>query len=137
MKHLIVALIFVSSFTRCSNADDDMKSDILNGAWEVANISGGFAGIDDDYAPGTITWTFTSATSKLHIVNNNDLASIIYDGLPTGEYDYAVLKVEKELFLNIKGQEFAAITVLNGQLILDQNKTTTGTGADGFVLRFK
>ena len=137
MKSSIASLIFILLFTKCSNTDDGIKPDVLNGVWQVENISGGFAGINDDYETGTITWTFTTATSKLQVVNNNGLAGIIYDGLPTEEYGYSILEVEKELFLHINGQEFAGITLLNGQLILDQNKTTSGTGADGFVLRFK
>ncbi|WP_190808809.1 hypothetical protein [Flagellimonas sp. S3867] len=136
MKHLLFAVILVTSLTRCSNNDDDMKTDIISGTWSISNISGGFAGINDDYASGIITWTFSATTSKLQVVNNNGLAGIIYDGLPTGTYDYTILGTEKESFLSINGQEFAGIIVSEGQLVLDQNKMSSGSGADGFVLRF-
>ncbi len=140
MKQSILALVFVGFLTLvgCSTTDNAPapKEDILSGSWEVQNISGGFAGINDDYEAGIITWTFTTPTSKLEIINNNDKAGIIYDGLVSGEYDYSILTVSNKQYLEINGQEFAGISISNGQLLLDQNQISTGTGADGFQLLF-
>ncbi|MFS4456982.1 hypothetical protein [Maribacter sp. 2304DJ31-5] len=136
MKATAFVLLFVLTLLGCTDTDGTKDADILSGTWQVQNISGGFAGIDDDYTSGVITWTFASVTSKLTVVNTNDPTTAIYDGLPTGTYDYAILLVQNEHYLEIDGQEFSGISFLDGQLLLDQNNRSTGSGADGFVLRF-
>lgn len=136
MKQALFTLIIFLFLTTCTNTDNSMKTDILSGTWNVVNISGGFVGINDDYDSGIITWTFVAANSKLLVENNNGLAGTIYDGIPTGEYDYEILIQENETFLVINSQEFAGIIISDGQLVLDQNKMSTGSGADGFILRF-
>ncbi|MEZ4810856.1 MAG: hypothetical protein R2819_10915 [Allomuricauda sp.] len=133
MKIWIYTVIFTIGLLACSSSDDDTQKDIVAGTWNVQNISGGFAGINDDYAPGTIIWAFNPANQTLQVTNNNE-ADTIYDGLPTGQYSYSVLSVENELFLQINDQEFSGITIFSRQLLLDENKKSTGTGADGFQI---
>ncbi len=134
-KFIITILCFIT-LTACSNSDNEPKDDILSGIWNVQNISGGFVGMNQDFEEETITWTFNASDSKLTVVNNNVLVDVIYDGLDSGSYPYSIIEVDDESFLEINGQEFAGISFANSQLLLDQNKMSTGTGADGFVLLF-
>lgn len=136
MKNILIALFTLLYLSNCSQTDDNEKKDVLEGSWNLTTISGGFAGIDDDYPAGDIVWTFVSSESKLEI-NNNNTANTLYDGLPTGEYIYTLLTVDNELFLKINGDEFAGIILSENRLTLDQNRSSSGSGADGFVLLFQ
>ena len=43
------------------NSDDDVQQNTeptLFGPWSLVNVSGGFAGVNDDFEIGTITWNF-------------------------------------------------------------------------------
>ncbi|MBO0323138.1 hypothetical protein J0X14_12595 [Muricauda sp. CAU 1633] len=133
MKHLLIPFIFGIFLSNCDNGDDAPKKDALTGTWNVQHISGGFAGIDDDYESGVIVWAFSAENGTLNVENKNE-ADVIYDGFPTGSYSYAILTVEGEQFLEIDGQEQFGIVLSSGQMLLDANKTSTGMGADGFQI---
>ncbi len=133
MKPILIAFVLTLALSNCTDNDDGAKKDILTGTWNVKNISGGFVGIDDDYESGVIVWTFNANNATLSVENNNE-ADVIYDGLPTGSYSYAILTVEGEQFLEIDGQEQFGIVLSSGQVLLDENKKSTGTGADGFQI---
>jgi hypothetical protein len=137
MEKFIITILCFITLTACSNTDNESKEDILSGVWNVQNINGGFVGMDQDFEEETITWTFNADNSTLTVVNNNVLVDVIYDGLDTGSYPYTIIEVDNERFLEIDGQEFGGISFTNGQLLLDQNKISTGSGADGFILLFK
>lgn len=130
LMFIFLSLLLVT--VSCSDTNDDIN-DPLDGEWHVANISGGLAGINDDYAHGTIIWNFNSQTSKLTVANNNT-ANTLYDGLESGEYPYSILTKNKVLYLLIDGQEFGGITLSQNRLTFNQNKLSSGSGADGFIL---
>jgi hypothetical protein len=130
LMFIFLSVLFVT--VSCSDTNDDIK-DPIDGEWHVANISGGFAGINDDYAHGAIIWNFDSQTSKLTVANNNT-ANTLYDGLDSGEYPYSILTKNKVLYLLINGQEFGGITLSQNELSFNQNELSTGSGADGFVV---
>lgn len=128
---LTLALVF---FTSCSNNDDSTPVVTINGLWHVENISGGFAGIDDDYQNGEITWTFTNQTLT---VDNNAPQSALYSGLDTGTYAYSTSEIDGVTYINIDTMEFGGYSLSSTGLIIDQNIISTGSGADGFILTFK
>lgn len=136
MEKFIITILCFITLTACSNSDNESKEDILSGVWNVQNISGGFVGMNQTFETATITWTFNTSDSRLTVVNNNVLVDVIYDGLDSGLYLYSIVEVDDESFLEINGQEFAGISFTNGQLILNQNKISTGSGADGFIISF-
>jgi hypothetical protein len=119
----------------CSSSDSSEK-DPIDGIWDVHNISGGFAGINDDYPQGTIIWSFDAQTSNLTITNNNT-NNTIYDGFESGEYPYTILHIDKTLYLQVNGQEFGGVVISQNELVINQNITSTGSGADGFVILLK
>ena len=128
---LFFGLIFV--FTGCSTDNAHEKNDKLGGTWSLINVSGGFAGIDEDFEKEAIVWKFDTKDGTL-IVANNDGSNAINNGLPTGTYTYSVLQ-EKDLFyLEVNDKEIGEIVIDKSQLVLDQNSTTMGNGADGFVM---
>ena len=130
--YAVLGLLVV--FVGCSD-DDESQPDPLDGAWSIINISGGFAGIDDDYTQGDVVWNFDTTASKIFVQNNNP-SNTIYDGLDSDEYPYTILTVGKEMYLQINGQEFGRMSLTQNTMSLNQNFFSTGNGADGFVLLF-
>ena len=131
---LYVVLGLFVVFVGCSD-DDEPQADPLDGAWSIINISGGFAGIDDDYTQGDIVWNFDTISSEIGVQNNNP-TNTIYDGLDSDEYPYTILTVGKDKYLQINGQEFGRMSISQDMMTLNQNFLSTGNGADGFVLLF-
>lgn len=137
MKYLIFISFFNLLLTQCSEDEVLEKPDPLHGSWNVVNISGGFAGINDDYERGSIIWDFDSVSSTLSVSNTHEKKDVLYDGFPTGAYNYMIITSENSSYLQINEGEFAGIELRDNQLILNQNQSTSGTGADGFVLVFQ
>tara|TARA_R110002072_G_scaffold89655_4_gene200785 strand:- start:1225 stop:1644 length:420 start_codon:yes stop_codon:yes gene_type:complete len=128
---LFLGLILV--FTGCSTDNAHEKNDKLGGTWSLINVSGGFAGIDEDFEKGAIVWKFDTKDGTL-IVANNDGSNAINNGLPTGTYTYSVLQEKDQFYLEVNDKEIGEIVIDKSQLVLDQNSTTMGNGADGFVM---
>ncbi|WP_281986258.1 hypothetical protein [Aquimarina aggregata] len=104
MKPLFsVYVVLILSMISCSNDDDsnDAIASGLNGKWNLVNISGGFTGIDHDFANGTIVWDFNE-TNNMVTVTNNNTDTTISDILPSGTYSYSIVDKEsiKELIVN-------------------------------------
>ena len=135
MKSKLYILILALITFGC-NSDDDAQQDTnatLNGPWSLINVSGGFAGVDDDFEIGLITWDFDIGNLQLTVTNNNTEA-VIYDGLSSGDYDYQVLSTTGEvgyLVVHNFGINHEIVTVSSSELILDE-----GAAADGFLLTF-
>lgn len=127
---IILAVLFITS---CDKDNQSNQSDEIEGTWKVTNISGGFAGIDDDYASGVITWKFNGQTLT---VINNESQGAIYSGFETGTYQYTSTEINGVKYININSQEFGGYTITNNNLTINQNETSTGSGADGFILNF-
>jgi len=105
-------------FTSCSNDDDNSTElESLNGIWNVKNISGGIAGIDNRYETGIITWTFDNQTLT---VENNSAQGNIYNRFESGTYSYLLLEDENEQFINLnESGDYLKIIFANNEMILD------------------
>jgi len=134
-KLILLLIITFGTLLSCTIDDDDTPT--IAGAWQVKNISGGLAGIDDTYTQGTIKWTFNSQNFTLTVVNNNPLNTTIYDGFAPGIYSYSITKNNDSSYLVIEGNEFGESTLTVQNLIINQNKLSTGTGNDGFILKLE
>ncbi|MBU2905076.1 MULTISPECIES: hypothetical protein [Arenibacter] len=130
---LMLALCLIFVLNGCSTDSTHEKNDKVSGTWNLINVSGGFAGIDEDFEKGEIVWKFNAKDGTL-IVANNDGSNPIYNGFPTGTYTYSVLEEKDQFYLEINDKEIGGIVVAKSQLVLDQNSTTAGSGADGFVM---
>lgn len=98
-------------------------------------MSGVFAGLDEGFSAGTITWMFNSQNQTI-IVNNNDTASTKYI-FDNGAYNYSIAKVSNQKYLNIDNDEYGGLTISTNTLTIDQNKISNGVGADGIILYFE
>ncbi|MFD2788341.1 hypothetical protein KCTC52924_01157 [Arenibacter antarcticus] len=133
---ILLLIILVGSLKGCSREKEESTFEFMEGKWELLHISGGFAGIDEDFEPGSIVWNFHTDSGTL-IIENMSNSDALYKGLPTGDYSYSVIIAKKNLFLEVNSQEFGGLTLTNNQMVLNQNIITNGSGADGFILRLK
>jgi hypothetical protein len=128
---IILSLVF---FTNCNSDDGSNQSETLNGIWNVKNISGGFAGIDDDYDAGIVTWTFNN---QVITIKNNESQGNIYSGFESGTYTYSINEVNGNNYITINNAEYGGCTLSINNLTIDQNQSSSGSGADGFMLQFE
>ena len=134
MKTIYLVLAFSFLFlTSCTQDDNDNNSEnnIVNGTWSIRNVSGGIAGINEDFQEGKMVWGFNRG--KL-TVTNLETNSFRY-GLENGIYSYKIEKIKDIYFLYIDNSEFGGINLLKNGFIIDQNITSNGTGADGFTFK--
>ena len=116
----------------CSS-DSVTNSDPVQGQWKLVNVRGTFAGIDNNFAPGVITWDFNPITQTVTVVNNNTDPNL-WDVLETGVYSYQFVNdPDTPCFESIKinGNVFGCYSVENDSLVIDQSI------ADGFALTLK
>lgn len=145
MKNLKITLtiVFFGFLMRCQKDtlfDSDKKetrrienSNQLTGTWSLVNVSGGFAGVDYNFPPSMIKWTFNEVTNQLEVANNNLFQGVfIHDGLPTGNYSFFTNTVLSRCQTNFQSIDIenlseACFTISNDVLFIDAN-----LGADGF-----
>lgn len=125
-------LIIICSLNLSSSCDNDDVNNSKTETWFLVNISGGFAGINNDIEKGTVIWTFNPQDSILKIENNNDDVS----GFDSGIYSYSILNANNKNYLVIEGNEFGGMITSGNELIIDQNIQFEGSGADKFRFRF-
>ncbi|MFN3755237.1 hypothetical protein [Flavobacterium sp.] len=114
----------------CSN-DSNPNSDVVQGQWKLINVSGTFAGINNDFAPGLITWNFNPTTQMVTIVNNNTDVNL-WDVFETGVYNYQILDNPEfpcGEIIKIDGIEMGCFSISNDSFVIDQSI------ADGFRLQ--
>lgn len=87
--------------------------------------------MDDDFEMDLIIWDFNEDNSELTVTNSNTV-NVIYDGFPTGTYDYAlVTQTEEQTAIIINTLSYVITTLSSSQLVIDE-----GVAADGFLLTF-
>ncbi|SFZ95093.1 hypothetical protein SAMN05428642_10717 [Flaviramulus basaltis] len=136
--YTLILLISFITFTNCSinNNDNDTTPIVIITYWSLDNVSGGVAGIDEDFSENTVKWIFNETTSTLNVENNND-NDTKPDGLDSGNYNYSVLQKGSNLFLIVGSNEIGRFTVSQNQLVINENETSNGTLADGYIYTFK
>lgn len=139
MKTRILTLVLVLGvfiFTSCDSDDDTAPMDPIHGIWNLVNVSGGFAGINEDYESGSITWSFNSQDLTITVQNNTGQINL-FSGYVTGTYPYAIIEANENVYLVINNTEFGSYIVSDTSLNINQNEFSFGTGADGFFLQFE
>lgn len=133
MKKSILPLTLLLLFflSGCSN-DSNPNTDTVQGQWKLINVSGTFAGIDNDFEPGLITWDFNPTTQTVTVVNNNTDTNK-WDIFETGVYNYLI--VDSPDFpcgeiIKIDGIEMGCFSVAGNEFVIDQSI------ADGFRVQF-
>ena len=123
------AILLLTVFTSCNTNDDSTELPTLPISWNLTRVTGGFAGVDETFPRGLITWSFNSETNMLTVVNNNDNEAS-NDMFDSGTYPYSVQTTETGDILTVNEIEIGKISVTQNQLNIDQQSV------DGFMLTF-
>ncbi|GAA3657223.1 hypothetical protein [Flavivirga jejuensis] len=138
--NLLIVLSCFFVLTNCSLNDDNNNIDdtVVFPTWHLINVTGGLAGIDDSFDLRTIIWTFNITDQVMTVVNNNT-DDTKEDGLDSGTYNYSILEEDEDDFLFVEEDEMGVLTLSQSQkfLEIDENFTSEGDGADGFIYTFE
>jgi hypothetical protein len=133
-KFLFATFIFINvTLSSCSNDDNFTNKNSVEGSWKLVNVTGTFAGINNNFTYGIITWDFNSITQTVTVVNNNT-DSNLWDVLETGVYNYQFINNPDSPCgesIEIDGSVFGCYSVENDNLVIDQSI------ADGFAITLK
>lgn len=137
MKIGILTLIIISSvflFTNCKSDDDSTQTELLNGTWNLKNVSGGLMGLNLDYDQGEVIWIFNLEQNNLTVENNIITPGMKanYAGPDSGIYNVEINQNGEVQTLFINDREI-------GRIILKDNilKIDDGIAADGFITKFE
>ncbi|MCF6132838.1 hypothetical protein [Flavobacterium wongokense] len=131
-KHLtILGILLALIVSGCSSDSNSSHASIVDGQWKLVHVSGSFAGISSDFAPGVITWDFNPTTQMVTVVNNNTDANLT-DIFETGVYNYQIVANPDpqtcSQIIKIDNVEMGCFSIVNGNLEIDQ------AFADGFTV---
>ncbi|MBU3821433.1 hypothetical protein KO566_05125 [Flavobacteriaceae bacterium XHP0103] len=138
-KIILITLLSFFSLTNCSLGNDtnENQQEVVRVLWHLANVSGGINGVDNDFDINVVVWEFNEISKVLTVTNNNETPSL-EDGLDTGTYPYYITETGNgnEAFISLNNNEFGEIIVTNNTLVIDQNETSSGPAADGYIYTF-
>lgn len=107
----------------------------IDGAWDLANVSGGIAGTSDDFAPGEVTWVFNDQNQTVQVFNSNTDENRV-DFFDSGTYDYQV--VINQATPELCGFNFEIDAVNLGCFtITEEQFTMSMIEADGHIITLK
>lgn len=141
MKTLIYStllLLLTFSFTACqketrqTTKSNNTPKSTIDGKWYLMRIQGGIIGANETHSVGEIIWSFNTQNATLSV--NNTVGSSTYYYLPSGTYPFQQITDPNGSYLVIDGAELGQLTFSGNQLLIDENKKSTGEGACGFYL---
>ncbi|WP_298239355.1 hypothetical protein [uncultured Algibacter sp.] len=140
MKHkfiLAISLLFILNSCSINNDTSSTPEQTFRSFWHLVSVEGGIAGIDDQFELNTVIWSFDEDNDDITVENNNT-DDTKQDGLDSGVYPFEIVPVDSKQILVIDGLDFGEIYfTTQNTLIIDENETTTGPGADGFLYTFQ
>ena len=131
---LLMSIIFFGTLISCSKQsvgeqvtepDFARPTTGINGDWTLTKITGGFAGVNENFS-GTVLYNFNTTTGLVTVSNNYSGTSII-NGLATGTYPF-LLSGTNNININSQGGQY---TITGNTLFIDEN-----VAADGFGYTF-
>jgi hypothetical protein len=130
---LFVLLLFTSCTKEVTNTRKVHSTEsTIDGKWSVVRVYGGIAGADENHPAGEIEWTFNSQNGTLTV--NNTTGNSVYYYLPAGTYSYQEISNSSQNYLVIDANELGQFVISGNQMLIDENKKSTGEGACGFYL---
>ncbi|MDU8886134.1 hypothetical protein RXV94_08185 [Yeosuana sp. MJ-SS3] len=131
MKKLLLILVTCALClsSSCNNDNANTKTE----TWFLVNISGGIAGINENFEKGIIAWTFNEEGSALTVENTTGSTN----GFESGTHSYRILRTNGKKYLIVENNEIGGMIETENQLTIDQNMQSGGSGADGFILLFE
>lgn len=136
---ILTTLFLIVTSCNISNNDNDDPIEVTLYHWNLINVSGGVAGVDNDFVVGDIVWDFDPLENLLYVENSNT-DDTIEDSLDSGVYEFSLFEENLKLYTLLEFNEFGEIyesETDNTILIINQNSLSTGTASDGFVYTFK
>jgi hypothetical protein len=130
---LLINFLILVSLISCSSDSNKLSNNTVSGVWKLVNVSGTFAGINNNFPLGMITWNFNPNTQTVTVVNSNTDPNL-WDVLETGTYNYQYINNPDSPCgerIEIDGTVFGCYTFVNDSLIIDQSI------ADGFAITLK
>ncbi len=133
MRSAFVCILTASCILASCKLDDPQEIstyEFLSGAWSLVNVAGGFAGVDDDFEEGVITWTFNPANQTV-LVENQNTEPVLMDILPSGTYSFEIVEREGLEELVVNDQNLGIIDCVDLHLVhVDQR------AVDGVAITF-
>ncbi len=128
-------LLMLGSFTACKKeinhtTKSDSTKSAIDGKWNLMRIHGGITGANETHSVGEIEWTFSTQNATLTV--NNTAGNSTYYYLPSGTYTFQQISGSTGNYLVIDANELGQIVYSGNQLLIDENKKSTGEGACGF-----
>ena len=139
MKHkLIIVISLLLIFNSCSlDNNTTTPEQSFRSFWHLESVEVGIAGIADQFELDTVIWSFNEDNNEITVENNNT-DDTKQDGLDSGVYPYEIIVFGSKQILVIDGQDFGEIYFSSQNvLVIDENETTAGPGADGFKYAFQ
>ncbi len=136
-KIVIIALSCFFVLSSCSTNDSNSGTpQKVRYLWHLISVTGGVAGVDEQFSLNTVVWAFDDATKTL-VVDNKNTDDTIEDGLDSGSYGYTVADIDGNTYLTVEGNEFGSFEISQNILTINQNLKSTGSGTDGFIYSYQ
>lgn len=135
-KNILIALSCFFVLSNCStNNEESTTPDEVAFLWHLVGVTGGIAGIDEQFDVNTIVWNFDDVNQTL-VIDNKNTDDSLEDSLDSGTYAFSVLSEGSLTYLLVDGTEIGSFEINSNSLTIDQNFTSSGTVTDGFIYTF-
>ena len=135
----ITFLICSSSCSKEESNNNQFVNSGLVGTWNATSTSGGFAGVSCVYQPGELVLTFDSEgnlTITNNVVNTTATCGGQEIGVQVGSHTYGVFDSNDKKYLLVDDFERGELVISTNEFTLNQNNSSSGSGADQFFLTF-
>ena len=80
MKYsILITFLSLITLTNCSISNEDNSTpQVYKTYWHLINVSGAFAGVNNDFELNKIVWLFNDTENTLTVSNNNSSDRDIY-----------------------------------------------------------
>lgn len=123
---IVLALLVLTACTK-EEASNTEKFNLIN-------VSGGFAGVNENFEPGDIIWILNENSSTLTIEKNINGS---FTGLNAGSYSYYIESIDNKLYINIDNNETGGLIKSANSMLIDENLSSQGSRADGFIYQLE
>jgi len=100
-------------------------------SWNLIHLSGGLAGLDNNFDYGDITWAFDYTADELHVVNSINNEGV-FDGFETGVYEFSIAETFLGPYLTVDSGELGQINLSDGEMFINGPDSSQPI-ADGFT----
>lgn len=131
MKKLPLIIISLFILSSCTTNDDNTA---MTEKFNLVNVSGGFAGINENFVRGEIIWIFNEQNGTLVVEKN---VQNTFSGLSEGNYSYSFKNINDKQYIFINNIERGSVTNQTNSMVINENEQSNGSGADRFVYQLE